>query len=153
MKTIHFNSAAEVLDFAIAREEEARDFYLEWEEKVAKPHLREVLTEFASEEEKHKEILLNVKTGSPFTGTPGGPVDLKIGDYFTSPEASVEMTYQHALQIAIKREIGAQELYKYLSGISHNKDYEILFDSLYQEESKHKLRLEIIYDDEFMREN
>ena len=152
-EVMHFDSADAVLEFAIEREEEARDFYLEWEKKVEKKHLPEILREFAAEEEKHKELLQNVQKGNPFEKVARKVIDLKIGDYFIDEEADEQMTYQQALQIAIKREIGAQELYIFLGSISENTEYKNLFEGLFKEESKHKLRLEAIYDEEFMREN
>ena len=60
----NFKSVQEVLDFAIEKEEEARQFYLEWSNKLENKALREQFVQFAGEENQHKEKLKRVKNGS-----------------------------------------------------------------------------------------
>ncbi len=67
--------------------------------------------------------------------------------------ASDEMTYQDALLIAIKKEKAAFKLYTDLAKSSDDENVKHLFESLAQEEAKHKLRLETIYDDFSYPEN
>ncbi|HED09491.1 MAG TPA: hypothetical protein ENJ10_02285 [Caldithrix abyssi] len=153
MEKIIFKTADEVLQYAIEREEEARDFYLEWAEKVMRPEIGDVLKEFAAEEAKHKELLENVRRGNDFAHAGSSVIDLKLGDYHRETDIHHELNYQQALQLAIKREMVAQQLYLFLASISENGKHRELFDGLYKEESKHKERLELMYDDDFMREN
>ncbi len=153
LNNLHFSSINEVLDFAVSKEEEARDFYLEWADKVKNSGIKEVLKEFAGEEQKHKDLILKVKAGGTFTTKAEEVIDLKIGDYFVQTNPDETMTYQEALQVAIQREIGAQELYKYLSGRSSDQTMKELFDKLALEESKHKQRLEQMFDEDVLTEN
>lgn len=153
LKNLHFDSIDDVLDFAVSKEEEARDFYLEWAEKVKSNSIKSVLKEFAGEEQKHKDLILRVKAGGTFTTRPGEIIDLKIGDYFVTTRPGEEMSYQDALQVAIQREIGAHELYVYLSSRSTDQTMKELFDKLAVEEAKHKQRLEQIFDEDILTEN
>jgi rubrerythrin len=65
----------------------------------------------------------------------------------------VEIEYQEGmpmpeiLKIAMKREEKAVKLYTALADQTDNKDAKKLFMILVQEESKHKLGLESMYDD------
>ncbi len=153
LNNLHFDSIDDVLDFAVSKEEEARDFYLEWAVKVKNSSIQSVLKEFAREEQKHKDLILNVKTGGTFTTNPQEIIDLKIGDYFVTIQPGQEMSYQEALQVAIQREIGAHELYLYLASRSGNQTMKDLFDKLALEEAKHKQRLEQIFDEDILTEN
>ncbi len=153
LNNLRFDSIDQVLDFAVTKEEEARDFYLEWAQKVKNMGIREVLDEFAAEEQKHKDMILNVKAGGAFKTKPGEIIDLKIGDYFVTIDPDEKMTYQEALQVAIQREMGAQELYRYLQQRSNEATLKSLFEKLALEESKHKRRLEQLFDEDILIEN
>ncbi len=152
-RSLKFDSLDSVLSFAISKEEEAYHFYLTWSDRVKDAAIKEVLLEFAREELRHKELIIDVKAGKPFEAKPQQVYDLKIGDYFNPVRPTEEMTYQDALQVAIQREIGARKLYDYLASISEEGKIKKLFESLAKEEAKHKMRLEQIYDDEIYREN
>jgi rubrerythrin len=58
-----YDTMDEILDFAIAKEEEAARLYSELAEKMKHPGMRDALLEFAKEEISHKERLLQVKAG------------------------------------------------------------------------------------------
>ena len=115
-----FNSIEEILDFAIAGEAEASEFYTELAGKMETPAMREVFESFAKEEMGHKTKLEGVKACN-IQPKMGEAADLKIADYMVDIEPSPDMDY--------------------------------MFLSLAQEEAKHKLRFEIEYDDEIMKEN
>ena len=78
MKT--FGSVDEMLDFAIAREEEAAAFYTELAAKMDRPWMRQVFEDFAGEERGHKQKLLGVKAGKTVLFADKKVMDLKIGD-------------------------------------------------------------------------
>ena len=58
-----FANIDEVLDYAIAREEEAAALYTDLASRVDRPGMREAFLEFAKEEEGHKLHLESVKSG------------------------------------------------------------------------------------------
>ncbi len=142
----------EVLEFAIEKELEAYEFYRDWAGRVDSEAISEVLEEFAGEELKHKKLIEDVRDGKRLLH-PNEPVpDLKLTDYFITSEPSSSMDFQNALLIAIKKEEGSIKMYSYLASIQENEELKSLFETLETEERRHKLKLESIYDDNFMKE-
>ena len=149
----NFKSVNEVLDFAIEKEEEARQFYLEWAEKLESKALRDQFLLFAGEENKHKEKLQRVKSGSTFKPAAKQVTDLKIVDYLVDISPTPDMDYQEALIVAMRREKASFKFYSDLAAISQDGGLRETFLALAQEEAKHKLRLETEYEKEIYSEN
>jgi rubrerythrin len=63
------------------------------------------------------------------------------------------MSYQEALIVAMKKEKSAFKLYSDLAKIAPTGDMKDLFNGLAMEESKHKLRFEIEYDEYVLKDN
>jgi desulfoferrodoxin-like iron-binding protein len=148
-----FKSVQEVLDFAIEKEEEAKQFYLDWSKKLESKALREQFIIFSSEENKHKEKLLRVKSGSTFAPSPKQVTDLKIVDYLVDIAATPGMDYQEALIVAMRREKASFKFYSDLAAMAGDGPLRETFQALAQEEAKHKLRLESEYEKEINSEN
>jgi rubrerythrin len=148
-----FKSIDQILDFAIDAEQEAVDFYTGLANNAKNSEMKTVFTEFAGEEMKHKARLLNIKSTGIMTMSNEKVMDLKIADYTVAVDAKPDMPYQDALIVAMKKEKAAYKLYMTLSTRSENKELKDLFLSLAMEESKHKLRFEIEYDEFVLREN
>ncbi len=149
----NFNSVDGVLDFAINEEEKAASFYTALADTSKTDAGRTTFTEFAAEEAKHKAKLLDVKAGKTVTFPKDKVLDLKLADYLVDTDPSPDMSYQDALILAMKKEKAAFKLYSDLAGQSDDAALKDLFLGLAQEEAKHKLRFEIEYDDDVMREN
>ena len=143
----------EILDFAIAGEQEAHDFYLDLAKKVERPGMEGLFTQFAREELGHKKKLEAIKAGARAFVPKQQVVDLKIGDYLVEVDPTATMTYQNALILAMKRERAAFRLYSDLAAQAEDAEAKQLFEGLAQEEAKHKLRFEIEYDDMILTEN
>ena len=79
--------------------------------------------------------------------------DLKIGDYVEAVVATDNMDYRDALVLAMKREKSAFILYTRLSEKTEDPELKEVFQSLALEESRHKLRFEVEYDEYIMKEN
>jgi len=150
---IQFNSIDEALDFAITKEKEAFSFYKDWSGKVDSEEISKVLDEFSSEELKHKRILERAKEGEFAKVEPDNIPDLKLADHFVRPIPSGSMDFEEAMRIAIAREGESIKLYEHLAGIQKTQTLKDVFRSLKAEEKKHKLKLESIYDDTFMKED
>jgi desulfoferrodoxin-like iron-binding protein len=149
----NFQSVNEILDFAIEKEEEARQFYLEWAQKLENRALSEQFTLFAGEELKHKEKLQRVKSGSTFTPASKQVTDLKIVDYLVDIVPTPDMDYQEALIVAMRREKAAFKFYSDLAAMAQDEGLRDTFLALAQEEARHKLRLETVYEKEIYSEN
>lgn len=150
---LKFETDGEALDFAISKEEEASLFYAEWAERMTNNAIKQVFIEFSKVELKHKEKLLEAKSGKRSLESEHRVIDLKLTDYFRETAPSPGMTYQDALLVAVQKERAAQEMYLQLASAYGSSDLGRLFEALAEEESKHKLKLESFYDDSFMKED
>lgn len=148
-----FKSIDDALDFAIQSEQEAVDFYKNLANESKNKAMREVFIQFSKEENGHKKRLLNIKREENFEFSDEKVFDLQIGDYLVDVKASNDMSYQEALILAMKKEKSAFKLYSDLAGIAPNSNLKNIFLALAQEEAKHKLRFEIEYDDNILKEN
>lgn len=151
MKT--FSSLDEILDFAMNAEQEAVDFYTQLASQQKNQQIREVFLEFAREEVNHKARLQKIKVERLFDMEADKVTDLKIADYVISGKPSPDMEYADALVLAMKKEKAAFKLYTALSERTDNAELSKVFNALAIEESKHKLRFELEYDEFVMREN
>jgi rubrerythrin len=142
-----------VLDYAVKSEENAYAFYTSWSKKLEDKSLVSVFEDLAAEEMQHKEFLLGVKKGAALKPLDTEITDLKISDYVMDVKVSTDMDYQEALTLAMQREKEAFKLYTGLAAMSTDEDMINTFNALAQEEAKHKLRLEILYDEDIYKEN
>ena len=147
------NSVDSVLDFAIQKEQDAADFYLELGDKMDRPYMKDVFLGFAKEELGHKSKLMGVKSGKKLHASEKEVQNLKLAETLVEVELSGDMDYQDALIAAMKAEKAAFRLYTDLASATNNADLKNLFMSLAQEEARHKLRFEVEYDDHVLTEN
>jgi rubrerythrin len=101
----------------------------------------------------HKSRIMSIKENGTYTVPTGKVADLKIADYTVDVQPHPNMKYDEALMVAMKKEKAAFKLYNDLANRAPNESMKNLFLSLAQEESKHKLRFELEYDEYVMREN
>ncbi|MFO7924544.1 MAG: ferritin family protein [Bacteroidales bacterium] len=148
-----FSSVDDILDFAIGLEQDAVDFYKELAKNALTPDMKKVFEQFAREEIGHKARLTEVREHGLYETENHKIADLQIADYLVSIKPSPGMSYRDALVLAMKREKAAFKLYTDLSERAPNQDMRSLFLSLAVEESKHKLRFELEYDEYILREN
>jgi rubrerythrin len=148
----HFESVEEVLDFAIAREIESRDFYMKLAERMESPAMQKVFENFATEELGHKLKLEAVNRGEILL-VPEQVQTLNIADYVVDVEPQPDMDYVEVLVLAMRKEKAAYRLYLDLAAVGEDEELTDMFLALAQEEAKHKLRFEIEYDDIVLKED
>lgn len=148
-----FRSVDDILDFAIAREEESYRFYQALAGRMERPWMQKVFDGFSQEESGHKAKLQAVKKGQLLLSAKEKVLDLKMSDYLVPGEASGDMDYQEALIIAMKKEKAAFKLYTNLAERVGDAKLQAMFLGLAQEEAKHKLRFEVEYDEIILKEN
>jgi len=150
---VKFNSIDDILDFAINAEQEAVDFYNSLAENSKTEDMKYVFFSFAQEEMEHKSKLTKIKHEGTYQMEPAHIIDLKISDYTVNVKPTPGMSYQEALVLAMNKEKAAFKLYLELSKRASSEEMKEVFLVLAQEESKHKLRFEIEYDEYVLREN
>jgi rubrerythrin len=146
-----FGSVDDILDFAIAREVEANKFYTDLAQRMDNPAMRKVFDDFAAEERGHKARVEAVKQAE-IELSQEQVASLDIADYVVAGNVRPDMDYAEALILAMKREKASYKLYLDLAAVAEAEDLTNMFLALAQEEAKHKLRFEIEYDDQVLKE-
>lgn len=144
-----FESFEVLIEFAIEKEREAADFYTDLAEQTSFSGVKDSLLEMAEEEKKHENLLKNLGDNKAlveeykFKWIP----DMKRSDYMVELKYEDGMNYVDILRLAMKREEHALKMYNELQKKTENKENIKLLKVLCQEEAKHKLFLEGLYDD------
>jgi len=147
------NNFNEVITFAIRKEAEAYNLYTTYGQKVKDPAAKTMFSELAQQEKKHREILEGVDKRDVDEYQLKKVPDLKISDFVDDQAFSPEMDFASALRLAMKREEAALKMYRHMTEGTDDAELKKLFSVLAQEESKHKLRLEDLYDEKVMWED
>jgi rubrerythrin len=151
-RKMDFENLEAIIDFAIEKEREAAAFY----ETISKDEedfsgSRQMFAEFAAEEQKHEKILQDFKTKGITKSLEEYQLkwitDIKRSDYLVDLSYEKGMPYNEILLLAMKREEKALKLYNDFLEKADTDESKKLFKVLCQEEAKHKLALETIYDD------
>jgi rubrerythrin len=146
-----FKNLEALIAFAIEKEKEAAEFYEENSEAEMMSGKKQMLKEFAAEERKHQKMLENFLATGIAENIDGYRfewiTDIKRSDYVEAMEYKPGMAYNELLMLAMKREEAALKLYNELLDRADSDGAKKLFKMLCQEEAKHKLALETMYDD------
>lgn len=144
-----FESFEVLIEFAIEKEREAAAFYTDLAGRTSFSGVKGSLLEMAEEEKKHERLLKNLGDNKAlveeykFKWIP----DMKRSDYMVELKYEDGMNYVDILRLAMKREEQALKLYNELQKKTDNAENIKLLKLLSQEEAKHKLFLEGLYDD------
>ena len=143
----------ELLDSAIYKEIVSQAIYEAAQEKTEDPGAKALLKELAKEELGHSQRLKKLKEKglSPQNWHEEKVQDLKISNYLTGGDTVEGAGLQETLIFAMKREQQAIEFYSKMISLMRDESAKRLCERLANEELKHKLRLEILYDDMFYR--
>ncbi len=148
---MQFNNLAEIIDFAIEKEKEAAEFYLSISSQEQFSGKKEMLLEFSAQERNHQRLLESLKAGKAGKALEGYKFkwikDIKRSDYAVEITYRPGMPYNELLMLAMKREEKALKLYNEMLAKADTDEQKKVFKMLCQEEAKHKLSLETIYDD------
>ncbi len=144
-----FSSYDEIIQFAIEKEIEAAEFYETCAEEESFSGAKKTLQEMAAEERKHQAMLEKIEqSDKPLEGYDWKWIpDMKRSDYMVDLTYEKGMHYTDILRLAMKREENALKLYNELREKAQDEAQEKIFKMLCQEEAKHKLFLETLYDD------
>jgi len=139
----------DIIHQAIRFEEEALAFYTTALGVVKSEQAKTILRDLAKEEEGHKAKLESILKKGPRWAVPAGKpeqvVDLKIGEHIMPAQLTSKSDFQDALAVAIKREQASFDFYTKMSEMVSDEARPI-FVFLANEESKHKNKVQSIYD-------
>ena len=136
-----------VIDLAIQREEEARNFYLNLSNVVQDKAARDTLKYLADEEAGHKAFLVKCKEemSCDIVLRPDTPVDYKVAEHLKQPDIQKNMNSEEVFLIAANREINAHNFYKGLADLYPKGPVKELLLRMAAEEMKHKEKMEYLY--------
>lgn len=148
---MEFENLDAILDFAVEKEIEAAEFYTSISKQEIFSGAGKMFEEFAQEERKHQRLLEEYKTKGATVSMKEYDfkwiTDIKRSNYVVDLEYRPGMVYNEILMLAMKREEKALKLYNDFLAQADSDESRTLFKILCQEEAKHKLALETMYDD------
>ncbi len=138
---------AAIIDLAIAKEEEAYNFYMELMRTVGTKETEDALQYIAAEEKKHREFLVNYRDrGYGDEGVKlNTVVDYKIAEHLEAPEPKPGMEGKDVYLLAAHREKNAHEFYRSLAAVHPEGQVRNLLLKMAEEELKHKEKMEYFY--------
>ena len=146
---MNFESFEDIVKFALGKEKEAVAFYEDLTSQEPYSGGKKTFEEFTNEERKHVAMLEDFLKGERTVGEYDFKwiPDLKRSDYTVDIEYKQGMPYPDVLRLAMKREEASLGLYNELAEKTQEGDIINVLKILSQEEAKHKLALETLYDD------
>lgn len=141
----------EIIQFAIDKEIEAFNFYTGASQNAKYSGGKELFLSLAKEEEGHRKLLENLNMEKVSQKRIEKVLDLHISDYMVEVDMKPGLSYGDTLRIAMKREEKSLKLYNDMKDSNTDEDLKKLFTLLVNEEAKHKLKLEKIYDEEILK--
>jgi rubrerythrin len=145
--TIEKKMTSDILQMAIAREQDAYFFYMDICDRVKDDGVKETLSWIADEEKKHRKFLVDYRNGK--FGNIGfrmsEVVEYKIAEHVEEPEILEEMDIVQAYLVASHRELTSYTFYTELAGITPEENIRSMLLSIANEELKHKEKMEYLY--------
>ena len=132
----------QLIQNAIEKEIEARDFYREAAKRMTDPAVTEIFEEMSRQEEGHREKL------EVFRFDPTAKIEFqKVEDFGVAEEMddiaiTFEMSPKEAFQLAAKREQAAMEMYAKWAAGCESPELKRVFEELSEMERGHKKRIE-----------
>ena len=143
-----------LLDSAIYKEIASEALYLAVQDKTDDPGATQLMRELATEEKKHSQWISELKDrGTARSWHKGAVADLKIGEHLMGPDRLDGAGLQDTLVFAMKREQQSVDFYSRLMALMRTRAGKVLCRRLANEELRHKLKLEMVYDDLFLGED
>lgn len=152
MKEMTIKNALRV---AINEEVRAYNLYKKTSEKVKNAGSRQMLSELANEEMKHRKILEGIVVSENYKAL-GNKIDqnrVGIAEFLEATELQENASPQEVLIFAMKEEEKALNFYNALKTDFAGTDLEEVFGRLATEEFGHKQKLEQEYEDQILQEN
>jgi rubrerythrin len=137
----------EIIDFAIAREEESIKFYQDLQKETKFQDQLDMLKEMEVMEKDHKTALENIHYSNITELNIDKVPNLHISEYLTDNIEELDLNYPNLLIMAMKREENSLRLYTELSDRFADEQIANIFRKLASEEAKHKLWFETLYDE------
>jgi rubrerythrin len=150
---VDFTTLADVIKFAVQREDTAYRLYTNAAKRTESISARKVFAELAHEEEGHKHSFekLNLEMAQEYTIV--DRPDMRLADYMVDIPFREDFTYAEILHFALKTEADAYKLYSEASAATPDPQLKKMLQVLADIELGHKRRIEDLYDKHVLTEN
>ena len=134
-----------IISLAIEREVEADTFYRAVSDKAKDKNIKYIFNELSQEEQQHKRTLEGFLAKDPEKMHFSESKDYKIVDALPTPPLTADLKPVEGIEIAIKKELEAMQMYTQLANASADEAQKNIFLELASMERGHKSKLEDIY--------
>jgi rubrerythrin len=139
---MNLNQYKEIIEFAIAGEIEAQEFYKVAANKINDPYLKEMFEQFAKDEKGHEKILKGILSKDTINEYFNESTDYKVAETVNTPKLSTDMKPADAIALAMKKEEEAMKQYTDLAEACLDPGQKKAFLDLAAMERGHKLKME-----------
>lgn len=143
----NFTTSDEVLHFAIDLEEQMIMAYTEFSKLDNCSPVFGMLLEFVEEEKIHLQRIHNILGSGQFSLSQENIAHLSKDDYVIRKDCNSLNSCVDILTAIMDNEKMAFKFYSEISGLCEDRLLKLLFDSLAVDESKHKLKFELVLDE------
>ena len=115
--------------------------------RIEDESVKNTLEFLAGEEQKHKEFLVNYRSGrfGPDSLRLTDVVDYKIAEYLEEPDIKKDMDSKDVYLVAAHRELQSYNFYKALADLHPDGEAKGMLLKMANEEMKHKEKVEYLY--------
>lgn len=150
---LHTTTLAEVIAFAVEREEMAYRLYSNAAQRTESISSRKVFEELAHEELGHKASFTNIDLKMIEGYSITDRADMRLADYMEHIPFREDFTYPEILHYAMKTEEDASKLYSEAAASASDPKLKKMLEVLADIEKGHKRRIEDLYDRHVLTEN
>lgn len=143
----------ELWETAKYREIASGAFYTAGQSRTLDPGARALMKELAAEEAEHYRRLDEFQTRGELRSRPEKVKDLMDSEYLTGGETLMGAGLQDTLIFAIKREQESVEFYTRMTAVMVTGEGKALCQRLAEQELNHKVKLELLYENLFLKED
>jgi rubrerythrin len=147
---VEFRTIEDILEFALEKEDAAYRLYKSAAKMSVNASAKKLFEEMAEQEAAHKRFIQQLDKEKIAQYTFKSIPNLKISEYLVDIPYREDMTYQEILVYSMKSEERSCRLYSEAETLTDDPELKKLFLMLANEERKHKLYLESIYDDKVL---
>lgn len=142
----------EVLELAISREIEARNFYLALAERLDNPALSKMLENLADEETEHRTKLeMELIKNGIVVDTADRGKSFKLSNYVLTNDAQINLNLKDILDMCIQKEDASFRFYIDMLPQAQDKSSKETLLAIIEDEIKHKSRFQSEYDKLFKK--
>lgn len=135
----------EIIAFAVENEVDAYEFYRDAAERLEDQGLKQTFKDLAEDELEHKKFLEEFLENNTDEINIDVEADYKVSETVEKPPLSMDMSFADAIQLAMKNEEEAMDMYQQLADAVTDEKEKNIFIGLRDMEKMHKTKLEDIY--------